>query len=194
MTKFLQFAQGYTQDTATVFKTARNNARISGKMLAHSLQSGTVFDEHTTFTLMGFSLGSQVVKSCINRLHKLGKHDLIHNVQFLAGATYIRNMERQKQVFSETVSGRVVNCMTKNDESLQMFQFLYKEKSIGRQMLLLQDAQNIASYTFIENIKQLQTDQKNCDLKQFTAACNGDTLRVKKGVYKEDGSPPLVNL
>lgn len=39
---------------------------------------------------MGFSLGSQVCKSCINRLAKMGHNDLIHNVYFLAGATYIK--------------------------------------------------------------------------------------------------------
>ena len=39
---------------------------------------------------MGFSLGSQVCKSCINRLAKMGHGDLIHNVYFLAGAAYIK--------------------------------------------------------------------------------------------------------
>jgi hypothetical protein len=96
---------------------------MAGKMLAHFLQSGTVFDEHHTFSIMGFSLGSQVAKSCINRLHKLGRTDSIHNVYFLAGATFIRQEKIliQRQKLAEVVSGRITNCHTENDESLRIF-------------------------------------------------------------------------
>lgn len=75
-----------------MFKMAQNNAKTTGKMLAHFLVSsrGDIFGEQT-FSLMGFSLGSQVVKSCVNRLAKLDQSDIIHNVYFLAGATYTKN-------------------------------------------------------------------------------------------------------
>lgn len=54
------------------FKEARFNAKMSGKLLAHFLAShNDTFQGHSV-TLVGFSLGSQVSKSCVNRLAKLG--------------------------------------------------------------------------------------------------------------------------
>lgn len=84
------YVGGVIMDSTDTFKTARNNARITGKLLAHFLSSeGHIFGDHT-FSLIGFSLGSQVVKSTINRLSKIGKTNLIHNAYFLAGATYVK--------------------------------------------------------------------------------------------------------
>jgi hypothetical protein len=40
---------------------------------------------------MGYSLGSAIAKSCINRLGKLDRPDILHNVTFLAGATYVKD-------------------------------------------------------------------------------------------------------
>ena len=79
-----------TLDSLDTFKTARSNAKTTGKLLAHFLSSkGHIFGDQT-FSLMGFSLGSQVCKSTINRLSKLDRQDLIHNAYFLAGATYVK--------------------------------------------------------------------------------------------------------
>ena len=68
---------GNTMDQGTAhFLETRNNARITGKLLAHFLalgRDGSPLFGDQTFSLMGFSLGTQVVKSCINRLRKLGK-------------------------------------------------------------------------------------------------------------------------
>ena len=67
------FVGGAIMDGTDTFKAARTNARTTGKMLAHFLSSkGHIFGDHT-FSLIGFSLGSQVVKSTINRLSKIGK-------------------------------------------------------------------------------------------------------------------------
>ena len=93
--KAISLVQGATKEGVSVFKHARGNAKAAGKMLAHFLISGLVFDQNHTFSVMGFSLGSQVAKSCVNRLHKLGKTNTIHNIYFLAGATFIR---KEKQL------------------------------------------------------------------------------------------------
>ena len=88
-----KFIGSSVSDGADTFKAARENAKITGKLLAHflamSAEQSPLFGDHT-FSLMGFSLGSQVCKSTINRLLKLGKYQLLHNVYFMAGATYIR--------------------------------------------------------------------------------------------------------
>ena len=56
--KAIKLVQGATKESVSVFKAARGNAKAAGKMLAHFLTSGTVFSEHHTFSIMGFSLGS----------------------------------------------------------------------------------------------------------------------------------------
>jgi hypothetical protein len=59
---------------------------------------------------------------------------LIHNVYFLAGATYTKpeKMDEQASRFVQVINGRLVNCKTKNDSSLTGFQMLYKQDSYGR--------------------------------------------------------------
>ena len=85
------YVSSVAKDGVETFKTARNNAKVTGKMIAHFLASkGHIFGDQTV-SLMGFSLGSQVCKSTINRLSKLGRTDLVHNTYFLAGATYIKD-------------------------------------------------------------------------------------------------------
>ena len=58
------------------FLEARENAKNAGKLLAYFLALGRngspLFGDHT-FSIMGFSLGSQVAKSTLNRLRKIGK-------------------------------------------------------------------------------------------------------------------------
>lgn len=56
-----------TTDTVSLFKSARENARMSGKLLGHYLSQGLQFDSYSV-SLIGFSLGSQVIKSCLNTL------------------------------------------------------------------------------------------------------------------------------
>ena len=124
-------------DGTETFKQARSNAKVTGKLLAHFLalengQSSLFRDQ--TFSLIGFSLGSQVCKSTVNRLHKLGKDGLIHNVYFLAGATYIspQKQKEQKETFIQAVSGKISNVHTLNDTTLSMFETIYKNYAIGR--------------------------------------------------------------
>ena len=117
------------------FMEARSNARITGKLLAHLLASKTspLFGDQT-FSLVGFSLGAQVCKSTVNRLMKLGKEKLIHNVYFMAGCTYIRSskLHEQKSTFIASISGQIYNLHTKNDKALVFFETIFGHKSIGR--------------------------------------------------------------
>lgn len=59
----------------------------------------------------------------------MGEYNLLHNVYFLAGATFIKKekTDSQKAKFLSVVSGRVVNIYTKNDTTLTSFRILYKE-------------------------------------------------------------------
>lgn len=95
--KLANFSSDLYREGIHTFKTARKNARITGKLLAHFLiaSRNEIFGGQT-FSLLGFSLGCQVVKSAVNRLSKLGATDLIHNVYFLAGATYTKEAKLEE--------------------------------------------------------------------------------------------------
>ena len=131
------------------FKTARSNAKTTGKMLAHFLASDRNLPDNIlgdqTFSLVGFSLGSQVVKSTINRLSKLGQPALIHNAYFLAGATYVKKqkLDLQKELFMSVVNGRLFNVHTENDTTLgTLFQPIYGEEALGRNIYYATDKHN----------------------------------------------------
>ena len=121
-----KFIGSSVSDGTETFKAARENAKVTGKLLAHFLalnaDQSPCFGDHT-FSLMGFSLGSQVCKSTINRLNKLGKHQLLHNLYLMAGATYIRRekLQAQKLTMINVLSGQTYSLHTNNDEALVLF-------------------------------------------------------------------------
>ena len=77
------------EDVSKVFSEAQRNAKISGRLLACSLAARDPFKSQT-ISLIGYSLGAQVLKSCLKTLDKIYfglPCDIIQNVTFLAGAT-----------------------------------------------------------------------------------------------------------
>ena len=104
-----RFVGGSISNGAETFKSARENAKVAGKLLAYFLALGRqspLFGDHT-FTLIGFSLGGQLVKSAINRLKKLGCENILHNIYFMAGGTYIRRekVQAQKNAIISCING-----------------------------------------------------------------------------------------
>ena len=75
------------------FKDVKLNAKKAGKLLACALACQWPFKQKTV-SLVGFSLGCQVIKSCLKTLDSLGASDVVHEVTFLGGATNL--MESQK--------------------------------------------------------------------------------------------------
>ena len=74
-------------------------AKITGRLLAHSLMLRYPF-KYESISLVGFSLGTQVVSSCLQELHKYNKYDIIQNVTMLAGATDVKvNASSLRQAF-----------------------------------------------------------------------------------------------
>lgn len=68
------------------FRQAKASAKLTGRLLACCLAAGYPF-KNQTVSLVGFSLGCQVIKSCLKMLDKLGAKDILHEVIFLGGAT-----------------------------------------------------------------------------------------------------------
>jgi hypothetical protein len=108
---------------------------------------------------VAFSLGCQVAKSCLNRLHKLHKLKIVQNVYLLAGATSIGKFKKLAQV----VSGRMVNVYCTKDTSLSTYNYILKEQAIGRQALMVQHKYNASSSE--PGKKQFQLD--NYDVSMF---------------------------
>lgn len=57
-----------SSEVTRVFNQCRLQAKLSGKLLACALALGQPFKSQTV-SLIGFSLGSQVVKTCVKTLH-----------------------------------------------------------------------------------------------------------------------------
>ena len=79
-----------------------------------------------------------MIKSCLNRLAKLGIHNVVHNVYFFASAAFLPEERRNKQrdLFAQVVNGRIMNVFSRQDTALAIFNLVMKSKSIGRQARL----------------------------------------------------------
>ena len=120
------FAKDVHKSGTEAFKETHNKAKITGKLLGHYFASENGVFQGRSISFIGFSLGCQVIKSALNRLYKLGRHDLVHNVYLLGGATFIGNPTPQFDRFSKVVAGRVVNVFTEDDSALKLFNYVFK--------------------------------------------------------------------
>ena len=88
-------------------------AKYAGKLLALILLSRQIF-KNCTINLVGFSLGCHVIKYCLKELENSGSECLINNVYIFGGATFFG-----KNVFTNQICGRIVNCYSQADEILK---------------------------------------------------------------------------
>jgi hypothetical protein len=72
------------------FASAIDLAKKSGKLLAYflCLDYPMLFDN---VDLIGFSLGTQVIKSCLTQLRRLGAYEIIGSIYLMGGATCIHS-------------------------------------------------------------------------------------------------------
>ena len=93
-------------------------------------------------SLIGFSLGTQVIKSCLKTLHKLGANDLIQNVTLMGGAIDKLDRDKTKQlwatILSTVIPGEIRNVFTKKDLILLMYSICETDHSAGRNKLFVQ--------------------------------------------------------
>jgi hypothetical protein len=87
------------------FNDAIKGAKLTGMLIGISLALGYPFSTQT-ISMIGFSLGTQVIKSCLSMLYKLKAYDIINNVTLLAGAShYEKNVEKWENIFTSVVGG-----------------------------------------------------------------------------------------
>lgn len=112
-----------------VFTHAILIAEISGKILAHALMSQFPF-RNQSISLLGFSLGSQVIYSCLKELKQHGADNIIHNVYFLGGAVSAEDGDDWANTLS-IVNGTVYNGYCKKDYILQIYRATIFKYPIG---------------------------------------------------------------
>ena len=87
---------------------AIKNAKLSGELLGIAISLGLIC-ANQTISISGFSLGSQVTKSCLQTLYECEAHHIVHQTAFMAGATHFNSNEEAAKwndlIFGNTVSG-----------------------------------------------------------------------------------------
>lgn len=152
-------------------KMITNNRKISkiyGKFLAYILATRSVFKFHSV-SLLGYSLGCNVIKHCLKELKKLSTNgikvnEIINNVIFIGGACKLEENDKHKNIF-ETISGKVINCFSFYDNIIKNY---YSIDSVGTRRInqLKKDNNQEVYLPEIENVdltslKLNQDDYKN---------------------------------
>ena len=129
------------------FIEIRKEAKRVGKLLAACLfkESKTPQLKDKVITLMGHSLGTEVIMSCIKYIFKMGReadYSTIQNVLLLGGAKFFdENKKRLWRERYQVVQGSIVNCYNKNDYVLKYLDS--KKFSIPKLLTRYPDLKNI---------------------------------------------------
>lgn len=118
------------------FSVAKARADKAGEVLADALISKVQGERPVT--LIGYSLGSRLIFSCLQSLAKRGAYGLVESV-ILMGSPTPSDPEYWHRIRS-VVSGRVVNVYSENDSVLA---FLYRTSSLQLGVAGLQKVENV---------------------------------------------------
>lgn len=113
------------------FNAVREIAKESGRLLAHALVL-----EYPKYlpkvSFVAFSLGNEVVRSCLEELHRLNATHIVNNVYFLAGATTLTEFDAD--IF-DIIEGNITHVYTPSDRILDFYEFSTGESPIGQSEL-----------------------------------------------------------
>ncbi|KAJ5594915.1 uncharacterized protein N7459_001123 [Penicillium hispanicum] len=124
------------------FSVAKARADKAGEVLADALISRVQGERPVT--LIGYSLGSRLIFSCLQSLARRGAYGLVESV-ILMGSPTPSNAEHWARIRS-VISGRVVNVFSENDSVLA---FLYRTSSLQLGVAGLQKVEGVPD---VENI------------------------------------------
>ena len=117
-----------------------------------------------TISLIGFSLGTQVVKSCLKTLNSFYAGfenepvmlpcDLIHDVVIMGGAShYVKNLSKYKNISTMIINGQFKNIYSKNDQVLYLYSLSeFVRKSAGRNKVDFGDERYVRNYDVSKNV------------------------------------------
>lgn len=135
---------------------AKKNAKIVGKMLACALALRNPFQYHSV-SLIAFSLGTVVAKSCLKTLDYLygepqgpllfgANHphcDILQDVTFMgAAAQFKKNKSNWRRIITNVVNGEFKNVHSQHDLILKLYQFCcsehFSDNPAGRKRVVLE--------------------------------------------------------
>ena len=107
------------------FKDNIAKAKVTGVLLAKYINENIM--KNASISLLGFSLGTQVIYSCLKELARLGR--TVHNVYFLGGAVSI---DSDWPICQKAVAGKIFNCYSTKDWVLKfLYQPIVRKKPVG---------------------------------------------------------------
>ncbi|KAJ5380572.1 uncharacterized protein N7496_003000 [Penicillium cataractarum] len=124
------------------FSVAKSRADKAGEVLANALIDKAQGERPVT--LIGYSLGSRLIYSCLQSLCRRGAYGLVESV-ILMGSPTPSDGEAWRRIRS-VVSGRVVNVYSENDSVLA---FLYRTSSLQYGVAGLQPIEGVPG---VENL------------------------------------------
>ncbi|KAI9040788.1 DUF726 domain protein [Aspergillus affinis] len=124
------------------FSVAKVRSEKAGEVLADALISKVQGER--SVTLIGYSLGSRVIFSCLQTLAKRRAYGLVESVVLMGSATP-SNTEHWRRMRS-VVSGRIVNVYSENDTVLAL---LYRTSSFQKGVAGLQPVHGVPG---VENL------------------------------------------
>ena len=123
---------------ANPFGVQIEKAKLTGRTLAQVIMAGGGL-RNTSISLIGFSLGTQVIMSCLQEL--VGKGGQVHDVVLLGGAAPA-NIQKW-EVCKQAVTGRLVNAFSSRDKALSLLYRLATLKTaIGTSALEVPGVEN----------------------------------------------------
>ena len=138
-----------------VFNNSKQKAEYSGKLLSIILQTKKFFGD-LKINLVGFSLGSHVIKYCLKEMRDCDDNKkIINDVIFMGGATTFKKINSWNNIFNKIVGGRIINCYSKKDYILgKLYSKCVGKEPIGRNSLDIRDGKGgkniIENYDFTD--------------------------------------------
>jgi hypothetical protein len=144
---------------------ARNRADQAGKILGDYLADNQFGG--LPVTLIGYSLGAQVILSALNQLAERGSYGKVYDVYILGGA--VAQNDQRLQVIEQVVAGTVVNVYCRSDLVLRYIYRLAEgfAQPIGVEPLAHDDVVNLdvsdfvnGHLDYIPKLQQILTEVK----------------------------------
>ena len=110
---FKVMKDGYSKIFESWDKTYQE-AKVAGKNLAHYLAKAYLFRGHS-ISLVGFSLGTLVIMTCIWELESMNRSDIIYDVLLMGGVAHIDDFYSRAL---SAVNNRLINCYSNSDSVL----------------------------------------------------------------------------
>ena len=150
MISIIPISEKFVLEIPQKFINNKLKGKLIGKILGLFLASNQDFQK-CKINLVGFSLGCHVIKYCVKEIAKIkGVRNMINNVLFMGGATYIKDKTNWKNILKKVVGGRIINCFSKNDFVLsKLFKLCVIHTAVGTKELIIKDENS--GYNIVEN-------------------------------------------